>query len=144
MASPANAENLYVAARMWDSEPDQIRARQMVQGQNMQSDDTFGIYLDPFNNNRTGYNFRVNPNSNRSDAIFETPTELNGDWEDIWYAEAGINDEGWSAELAIPFKTLNFDLDNSNWGFTIARSIARKQEGIAWVSYNRLTRALPG
>jgi len=130
-------ENLYVAARMWDAEPGEIRARQMVQGQNMQSDDSFGIYLDPFNNKRTGYNFQVNPNSSRTDAIFETPTELNRDWEGIWYAEAQINEEGWAAELAIPFKTLNFDPSNPDWGFTVERTIARKQEEIAWVSFNR-------
>ena len=130
-------DNLYVAARMWDAEPDQIRARQMVQGQNMQSDDSFGIYLDPFNNRRTGYNFQVNPNGNRADAIFETPTELNRDWEGIWHAEARINDFGWAAEFVIPFKTLNFDPNNPDWGFTVERTIARKQEEIAWVSYNR-------
>ena len=39
--------------------------------------------------------------------------------------------------MAIPFKTLNFDPNNPDWGFTIERSIQRNQEDIAWVSYNR-------
>ena len=130
-------ENLYVAARMFDSDPGEIRARQMVQGQDMRWDDTFGIYLDPFNNKRTGYNFQVNPNSIRADAVFETPTELNRDWEGVWYAEAQIDEEGWVVEMAIPFKTLNFDPGNPDWGFTVERSISRKQEDIAWVSHNR-------
>jgi len=130
-------ENLYVAARLMDAQPAEIRARQMVQGQNMRWDDSFGIYLDPFNNKRTGYNFQVNPNSSRTDAIFETPTELNRDWEGIWHAEAQIDAEGWTAELVIPFKTLNFDPANPDWGFTVERTIARKQEEIAWVSFNR-------
>jgi len=129
--------NLYVAARMWDAEPGEIRARQMVQGGNLRFDDSFGIYLDPFNNKRTGYNFQVNPNSSRTDAVFETPTDLNRDWEGIWDAEAVITEEGWSAEMVIPFKTLNFDPANTDWGFTVERTIARKQEEIAWVSFNR-------
>jgi len=128
---------LYVGARMLDAEPAEIRARQLVQGQTLQYDDTFGIYLDPYNNKRTGYHFQVNPNSIRSEAVFETPTELNWDWEGIWYAEGRIGDDGWTAEMAIPFKTLNFDVNNGDWGFTVERTIARKQEGIAWVSYNR-------
>ena len=41
------------------------------------------------------------------------------------------------AEFAIPFKTLNFDPDNPDWGFSVDRSIARRQEEIAWVSFNR-------
>jgi len=54
-------DNLYVAARMWDREPDQIRARQLIQGASARWDDAFSIYLDPFNNKRTGYHFQVNP-----------------------------------------------------------------------------------
>ena len=121
-------EYLYVAARMWDAEPAEIRARQMVQGLAMWFDDSFSVLLDPFNNKRTGYNFQVNPNGNRRDCVFETPTESNEDWEGIWHAEARIDDEGWVAELEIPFKTLNFDPNNPDWGFGVRRSIARRQE----------------
>ena len=130
-------EYLYVAARMWDREPTEIRARQMVQGQDMWFDDSFNVLLDPFNNKRTGYRFQVNPNGTRTDSVFETPTEDNDDWEGIWHAEARINDEGWAVELEIPFKTLNFDPSNPDWGFSAWRSIARRQESIAWTSFNR-------
>ena len=132
-----DSDSLYVGARMWDSDPEQIRALQMVQNGTLRSDDSIGIYLDPFNNNRTGYNFRVNPNSSRQDGVFETPTRLNRDWEGIWFAEASIDEHGWTAEFEIPFKTLNFNPNNPDWGFTVERSIARRQEDIAWVSFNR-------
>lgn len=137
-----DSDSLYVGARMWDREPDQIRARQMVQHGTLRWDDSIGIYLDPFNNNRTGYNFQVNPNSSREDGVFETPTRLNRDWEGIWFAEAAIDEHGWTAEFEIPFKTLNFNPENPDWGFTVERSIARHQEDIAWVSFNR--RVNPG
>jgi hypothetical protein len=130
-------DNLYVAARLFDSEPAEIRARQLVQGGTLRFDDTFGIYLDPYNNKRTGYHFQVNPNSIRSEAVFETTTELNWDWEGVWHAESRFDDEGWTTELVVPFRTLNFDTSNPTWGFTVERTIQRKQEGIAWVSYNR-------
>lgn len=130
-------DNLYVAARLYDSDPSQIRARQLVQGGTLQFDDTFGIYIDPYNNKRTGYHFQSNPNSIRSEAVFETPTELNWDWEGVWHTESRIDDEGWTTEMVIPFRTLNFETSNPTWGFTVERTIQRKQEGIAWVSYNR-------
>ncbi len=130
-------DNLYVAARLYESEPSEIRARQLVQGASLRFDDTFGIYLDPYNNKRTGYHFQANPNSIRSEAVFETPTELNWDWEGVWHAESQIDDEGWTTEMVIPFRTLNFESSNPTWGFTVERTIQRKQEGIAWVSYNR-------
>ncbi len=128
---------LYVGARLFDSEPARITARQMVQGQTLQYDDALHILLDTFNNKRTGYDFEVNPNGVRIDGIFETPSDLNRDWEGVWLAEAAIGADGWSVEYAIPFKTLNFDPGNSDWGFSIRRKIARKKEEIAWVSYNR-------
>jgi len=130
-------ENLYVAARMWDSEPGRIMAREMVQNRDLRWDDSFTIYLDPFNNKRTGYRFQVNPNGSRDDAVFETPTTENADWDGIWHAEARIDEAGWVAEFAVPFKTLNFNPDSPDWGFSVERSIARNQEEIAWVSYNR-------
>jgi len=55
----------YVAARLYDSDPSAISARQMVQGGNMQFDDAFEFILDTFNNGRTGYQFQVNPNGIR-------------------------------------------------------------------------------
>ena len=48
-----------------------------------------------------------------------------------------MSSEGWTTEIVIPFKTLNFDPQNSDWGFSIQRNIQRNQESIAWVSYNR-------
>ncbi len=130
-------EFLYIGARLSDSEPDQIAARQLIQGQSVFLDDRLEVILDPFNNMRTGYKFQLNPNGVRRDGIFEQPTRINADWDGIWYAEAVIDEQGWTAELAIPFKTLNFDPNNADWGFTIGRAIPRKKEKMAWTSYDR-------
>ena len=130
-------DNLYIGAKLYDSEPEQIYARQLIQGQMMPSDDAFDIILDPFNNMRSGYYFQVNPNAVRMDGIFENANMLNSDWDGIWNAAAQINAEGWTAEVAIPFKTINFDPNNPDWGFTISRTIPRKKESLAWSSYDR-------
>ena len=146
MASPAERSEFYlayseryfyVAARLYDSDPSAISARQMVQGGNMQFDDAFEFILDTFNNGRTGYQFQVNPNGIRREGVFDQPNNLNRDWTGIWRVESKVDDEGWTAEVAIPFNTLNFDPETEEWGFTIARTIARKQEEIAWSSFNR-------
>jgi hypothetical protein len=132
-----DSEFLYVGARLWDTNPELISAREWVQGQPLQFDDAIDILLDPFGNRRGGYLFQVNPNGVRVDGVFETTTEINRDWEGIWDAAARIDAEGWTAEVAIPFRTLNFEPSNPDWGFSITRTIARKQEEIAWSSFNR-------
>lgn len=128
---------LYVAARLYDSDPSGISARQLVQGQSLGFDDGIEFILDTFNNGRSGYHFQTNPNGIRRDGVFDNPQNLNRDWEGIWQVESRIDDEGWTTEIAIPFNTLNFDPTQQEWGFTIARTIARKQEEIAWASFNR-------
>ncbi len=130
-------DNLYVGARLLDSEPTEIAARQMIQGQSVGVDDRIEVVLDPFNNMRTGYRFQLNPNGVRRDGIFDGATNVNEDWDGIWYAEASVDDQGWTGEMTIPFKSLNFDPRNSDWGFTVARAIPRKQERMAWTSYDR-------
>jgi len=128
---------IYIGARLYDSDPGAIGARQLVQGGSLRFDDAIEFLLDPFNTRRTGYWFQINPNGIRRDGLFESPTEINRDWDGIWLAEARIDASGWTAEVAIPFKTLSFSPHNSTWGFTVARTISRKKEEIAWASFNR-------
>ena len=128
---------LYIGAHLYDSNPAAISARQLVQGKTLRFDDAIEFLLDPFETHRTGYWFQLNPNGIRRDGVYESPTEINRDWDGIWFAQAKINEFGWTAEIAIPFKTLNFNANKSRWGFTIARTIARKKEEIAWSSFDR-------
>lgn len=132
-----DARFFYVGARLFDSEADRIIARQLVQGGGLASDDAFEFILDTFNNGRTGYHFQVNPNGIRREGVYENPNDLNRDWSGIWQVESRIDEKGWTAEVAIPFNTLNFDPEADQWGFTIARTVARKREELAWSSFNR-------
>lgn len=132
-----NERFLFVGARLYDSDPGAISARQLVQGQPMGFDDAFEFILDTFNNGRTGYQFQVNPNGIRRQGVYENVTTLNRDWNGIWQVESRIDEQGWTAEVAIPFNTLNFDPNTEEWGFTIGRTIARKREELAWSSFNR-------
>jgi uncharacterized protein DUF5916/cellulose/xylan binding protein with CBM9 domain len=128
---------LYLGARLYDRTPDAIRARQLVQGGTLRFDDAIEFLLDPFETHRTGYWFQLNPNGIRRDGLYEGPTSINRDWDGIWLGKSRVDEFGWTAEVAIPFKTLNFNPDSSKWGFTVARTIARKKEEIAWSSFDR-------
>jgi hypothetical protein len=128
---------LYVGARLYDSDPQAIQARQLVQGGTLKFDDAIEFMLDPFGTRRTGYWFQVNPNGIRRDGLYESPILINRDWDGIWLAEARIDDLGWTVEVAIPFKTINFDPARAQWGINFARTISRKKEEIAWSSFDR-------
>ncbi len=129
----------YMAARLYDTDPSQIRARQLIQGQNIFGDDTADILLDTFNNNRTAFYFQTNPNGVRSEGVWESASSFNNDWSGIWQVESRIDDQGWTTEMIIPFTTLNFDPSTDEWGLNLGRSIARNNERIYWSSFNRST-----
>ncbi len=128
---------LYVGARMYDGEPDEILANVLVQGATLFSDDQFSLMLDPFNQGRGGYIFQINPNGIRAEALFANTTTMNWDWTGIWHGKATIDGEGWVAEIAIPFKSLSFDPELETWGINFARFVTRRREWLGWVSYNR-------
>ena len=129
--------NLYIAAKLWDAQPDEIVAQILRQGSFIGNDDYFSVILDPFHDRRSGYRFQVNPNGVRNEAIYQNTTDTQGNWQGIWQAEATIVDDGWTAEMAIPYKTLSFSSANDTWGINFSRKIARSNEIIGWVSRTR-------
>ena len=126
---------LYVGARMFD-EPGEINALILRQGAPV-DDDRFGLMLDPFNNARSGYIFELNPLSVRDDALFQNTTEENWNWTGIWHGRSNMDEDGWTVEFRIPFKTVSFDPENDTWGINFSRYRTRNNEQIGWSSNNR-------
>ena len=62
---------------------------------------------------------------------------LNKNWDGIWRPWTFIGDFGWSAEIRIPFHTLNFDSKISTWGINFQRTVRRKNEEILWTGHKR-------
>lgn len=132
-----DADALHIAARMRSSDPDSMAANILRQGSVIWNDDHFMLILSPFNNGRDGYQFRLNPNGVRFDGLYIGPNRTQFDWDGIWQGAAESDENGWTAEMSIPFKTLSFDEENDTWGINFARSVQSKNERMAWVSRNR-------
>ena len=141
-----DAEYMYIGVRAFDADPEQIIAKERQRDIVMDGDDYVAVALDPFHDRRRGYYFQVNPLGNRRDGLITPHTDIftgNGglqtqfEWDGIWYAEAAIDALGWTAELAIPMKTISFDPDQTTWGFNVERVIPRKNETMRWTAATR-------
>ena len=130
-------DNLYFAARYYDSKPETIVAKVLSRKDVSFGEDGFSITLDPFDHGRSGYMFDVNPNGMRSEAIYTDTDRQNWAWEGIWDAAARIDAEGWAAEVAIPLKTLSFDPRRDAWGLNFTRWHGADNEQYGWMSFNR-------
>ena len=128
---------LYVAARLYDSDREQITANNMRQNDEIAQDDRFYVMIDPFNERRSGYLFGINPNGVRGDGVYRNVSELYANWDSIYDAAAGRFEGGWTAEIEIPYKSISFDPTTDTWGLNFSRGIVRRDETIAWVSRNR-------
>jgi hypothetical protein len=103
------------------------------------NDDFFEIIFDTFHDQRNAYYFIINPNGVKRDATLgDEGKSYNPNWDGIWDCETQISDEGWFAEIAIPWKTLRFDSGrDSLWGVNFARMIRRKNEHVFWKLISR-------
>jgi hypothetical protein len=131
------SDAIYIAARMDDSDPELIATPTLRHGQGLGPDDRLIVILDPFNTRRTGYRFETNLNGVRHDALYTSINSFDGNWSTIWDVKTSTYENGWIAEIEIPFKSLPMDPTTEDWGFNFGRGIRRRNEEMAWVSFNR-------
>ena len=127
---------LYIGARMFDSQPEEMNANTLRQGAHFWGDDYLSIIVAPFNDKRNGYRFQLNPNGIRMEMLFYDTNGQDWNWNGIWKGVASRNDSGWVAEISIPFKTLSFNPQNETWGINFTRDLGRISEMSGWVSRN--------
>ena len=124
--------HLYIGAMMYDSTPDAITAKVMTRDTDVDLDDYIQIFIDSYDSSRDSHFFMVSPTGARRDGLTENNRQYVPEWDTIWGAKTRITQDGWSAEIAIPFRSFSYDKNVSSWGFQIRRKIARKNEEIAW------------
>lgn len=119
--------NLYVAFRAKDPNPALIRARHHERDGG-RDDDVVGFYVDPFNDDRLAYQFRVNPLGVQIDAI-NSDVEGSEDfsWDAIWDSAGRLTADGYVVEIAVPLQQLRIPSRGGaqTWGFMAVREWPR-------------------
>lgn len=123
--------NIYLACRCWDSNPDGIVANDMRRdSNNLNQHDSFGVHFDPFNDGRGGFYFYMTPVGGARDAV-TAEGRPNNNWNGVWDWEGSRFDEGWIAEMAIPFKSLRYRPGREQtWRIQIRRLVRSKNERV--------------
>jgi hypothetical protein len=119
-------DNLYFAFLMKDSQPGKIWA-ELTPRNEFENNDTIGLIIDAYNDRRTSLTFEVNPRGVQKNSV-----------ETIWRSEAARRPDGWSVEMAIPFKSLRFSARRLDvWGVNFERYIHRLNETDYWTDVDR-------
>ena len=127
-------DTLYFAFECADPEPSKIAIHTMARDGFTLGDDTVSIVLDTYGDKRMGYLFRINAAGARIDGLISDPEQESLDWDGIWDARTARTKDGWSGEIAIPSKTLNFTPRLKSWGLNLERFVARERITLRWAS----------
>jgi hypothetical protein len=125
-------DNLYVGIKAFDTSPDSIVNR--LTRRDQADGDLVGIILDSYHDLRTGFLFGVSSAGVKYDLLFSNDGQNeDSSWDPNWWVKTSINDEGWVAELKIPFSQVRFEKNSGTvWGLQLARVLYRKNETSFW------------
>ncbi|NOT44941.1 MAG: carbohydrate binding family 9 domain-containing protein, partial [Acidobacteria bacterium] len=126
-----DADNVYVAFRVWDTQMDRLVATEMRRdnGNIWSGNDIVVFVFDTFNDRRSSISFTVNALGGRSDGQVINERQFNPDWNPVWTLKTGRFDGGWTLEAALPFKSLRYAPGTEQvWGFNAMRVKRSKNE----------------
>lgn len=140
-------EHIYFSFYARYSDPSQMRANRVDRDQ-IRRDDWIAVMFDTFRDQQRAYRFSVNPYGVQGDAIltsgrrrFGAPGSGGDDsWDALFETGGTIVSDGWTAEMAIPFKSLRYPSvgeGQHNWGFQISRAMQTKDESVVWSPMTR-------
>ena len=144
-----DSTNLYLGFHAHYADPRMLRANRRDRDETFE-DDLFLVYFDPFLDQQRAYVFTVNGYGVQGDAILNTRGFGRGregvprgdtSWDVLFDTAAELVDDGFTAEMAIPFKSFRYPTRPAGaphqWGLQIARIIGGKDEVVLWSPISR-------
>jgi hypothetical protein len=144
-----DSDRLYFGIHAHYAEPALVRANRVDRDQ-IWNDDRISIIFDPFRDQQRGYRLAVNGYGVQGDALMGNTeagatVDTTGDtsWNALFTSVGVLTEDGWTAELSVPFKSLRYPARNGGeahrWGFQIERDIEGKDERVVWAPISRDT-----
>lgn len=139
-------ETFYVSVICYDSQPTKLVVSDARRDANLDNTDAFIFILDTYKDNQNGFIFGTNSigveydaqvdnegqgNNNANRQQGGTIGGFNLNWDGSWQVQAQVGDYGWSAEFAIPLRTLRFQ-SGKDWGINFRRNIRKTNEVVYW------------
>ncbi len=98
--------------------------------------DGVSVILDPFQDVTNGFFFGLSPAGVQREGLIANgylrQDDLDLSWDNKWYSETKIHDGYWTAEFAIPFKTLRFNAGSTRWNVKLYRQDSKENERAIW------------
>ena len=127
---------LYIGAVICDVSKDSIVA-QFSQRDEEENTDIFGVFIDTYDDDQSGYGFVVHPTGVQWDARYSQDQGQEVTWNAVWESKVTIDENNWYVEMKIPYSAIRFpEKDVQQWGINFARKIRRIREFSCWNEVN--------
>ena len=139
---------MYIGVVCYDSNPDKLLVSDSRRDADLGDDDSFLFIIDTYNDQQNGFLFGTNSAGMQYDAQIDNEGEgnrsasrqqsgviggTNLNWDVAWVVSTKILENGWSAEFAIPLKSIRFSSGiNKTWGINFQRNISKNNEVSYW------------
>lgn len=122
---------VYLSAVCWD-DPNYVI--QTLKRDNFGESDAFAVVIDPVNEQTNAYAFAVNAKGAQSELLISgaSGNSVDESWDNKWFVAVQNEADKWTVEIAIPFKTLRFKTDLTEWGINFVRLDPGTNETHVW------------
>lgn len=133
-----DGHEFYIGVIADDSDPAKISTHTLVRDGDQSNDDYVLFVIDSFDTKRVAYVFSVNAAGAMADGLLSPTPAINSNngvdynWDGIWQVAVQRNAHGWTAEIAIDTRSLQFGNHTNGWGFNVTRNIPRDLLTLNW------------
>ncbi|WP_235296255.1 DUF5916 domain-containing protein [Portibacter marinus] len=123
--------SIYIGAHLIEQSREKVSV-QLTQRDRVGNSDWFGVIIDTYGNAQSAFEFIVGSSGVQFDAILGDNGE-DTNWDAVWFSAVNITNEGWFAEIRIPYSALRFaKADVQKWNLNFIRRVNRTQEKSSW------------
>jgi hypothetical protein len=132
---------MYFAVVCHDPTPGDYIVESLKRDWDWRNTENISIYIDPFDDRTNGFSFSLSPYNVQREGLISQGVEINTEWDNKWYSEVTSYDDKWVAEIAIPFKTLRYKDNLTDWNIQFIRNDVKNNERSVWTAVPQQNRA---
>lgn len=129
--------NLYLLATFYNATKGPYYVESLRRDFSFGKNDNFLLFMDPFNNQTTGYSFGSNAAGAQWDGTMHSGGSVDLNWDSKWVSAVTSDDEKWVFEMAIPFKSIRYEDGVMEWGINFSRLDLKSGEKSSWTPIPR-------
>ena len=127
-----DSKYLYIAVKALDNNPELIEQR--LSRRDGFAGDRVNVVIDSYHDKRTAFVFTTTAAGVKGEEIAsQNGQSWDESWNPVWFTEAKVDENGWTAEMKIPLSQLRFGKSKEQvWGLNVIRNIFRLNERSMW------------